>query len=63
MKAICKMCQEKPARVLKASQPYTFATKEPVFCSRKCAADYGLVTAFFEDQAEFEQQILEGEMK
>jgi hypothetical protein len=48
----CLMCEDRPGRILKAvtrrgayglRQTYVNATKLPVFCSMKCAANYALL--------------------
>lgn len=42
----CYACNAKPAKRLKTHNvPYRYATDEPVFCSRACAADWGLLQA------------------
>jgi hypothetical protein len=40
---LCPVCESKPAKKLESF--YTNAIKEPAFCSRRCAAEYGLLCA------------------
>jgi hypothetical protein len=40
---LCAVCESKPAR--KLASRYKNAIQEPAFCSRRCAAEYGLLSA------------------
>jgi hypothetical protein len=44
---ICIVCEERPAKVIEAKMSngavYVQATKEPVFCTLRCAAAYALL--------------------
>lgn len=45
----CRLCQGKPAKTLRANHPdgsgyvYAEAVEHPVFCSVRCAANWGLL--------------------
>lgn len=45
MKRMCYVCETKPARKLVARKPYKYAVEDPVFCTLRCAADFGLLRA------------------
>jgi hypothetical protein len=48
---LCLLCGRRRARPLVSTREY--AAREPVFCGRRCATDYGLIIARFElDNAE-----------
>lgn len=46
-RVICIVCEERPAKVIEARMSngavYEQATKEPVFCTLRCAAAYALL--------------------
>ena len=42
-KKLCRVCAAKPAKAL--TSIYKCAIAEPAFCSRRCAAEYGLRVA------------------
>lgn len=45
----CYVCHERPARSLKPRHPFRWYMREPFFCSVRCAADFGLNHAHFDD--------------
>jgi len=44
-KKLCFVCGKKKTRRLLTRIGYRHATYEPIFCSYRCAADFGLLTA------------------
>jgi hypothetical protein len=40
---LCAVCESRPAR--KLASRYTHAIQQSAFCSRRCAAEYGLLAA------------------
>jgi len=44
MAILCYACQDRPAKKLETSRMrFKLAAKDPVFCSKGCAADWGLL--------------------
>jgi hypothetical protein len=45
MRRVCYTCEKRPARRLKTRAGYCHAAEGAMFCSIRCAADYGLLQA------------------
>ena len=52
MRKRCFVCEKRPPRLLETRIGYTHAVDVPVFCSVRCAADWGLLRAGIEGEGD-----------